>query len=88
MNKTMLSDEALDRVVGGDAEPMAMPTVGPRLDMPCNLTTSSENVQSAESTYRDADMAKEMTEYTKNNILLQTAAAMISEAEKVAKGIL
>ncbi|MGP1586180.1 MAG: flagellin N-terminal helical domain-containing protein, partial [Schwartzia sp. (in: firmicutes)] len=36
-----------------------------------NLTTASENVQSSESTIRDADMAKEMTEYTKNNVLLQ-----------------
>ena len=35
-----------------------------------NLTTASENVQASESTIRDADMAKEMTNYTKNNVLL------------------
>ncbi|MBO4780332.1 MAG: flagellin, partial [Selenomonadaceae bacterium] len=43
-----------------------------------NLTTSSENVQAAESTIRDADMAKEMTEYTKNNVLLQAAQSMLA----------
>ncbi|WP_037371857.1 flagellin, partial [Selenomonas sp. AE3005] len=43
-----------------------------------NLTTASENVQAAESTIRDADMAKEMTNYTKNNVLLQAAQSMLA----------
>ncbi|TYZ18865.1 flagellin, partial [Selenomonas ruminis] len=42
-----------------------------------NLTTASENVQSSESTIRDANMAKEMTEYTKNNVLMQAAQSML-----------
>lgn len=47
-----------------------------------NLTTASENVQGAESTIRDADMAKEMTEYTKNNVLMQAAQSMLSQANQ------
>ena len=47
-----------------------------------NLTTSAENVQNAESTIRDADMAKEMTEYTKNNVLLQAAQSMLAQANQ------
>jgi len=47
-----------------------------------NLTSSSENVQSAESTIRDANMAKEMTEYTKNNVLLQASQAMLAQANQ------
>ena len=45
-----------------------------------NLTVESYNLQSAESTYRDADMAKEMTELTKNNIMMQSATAMLAQA--------
>ena len=45
-----------------------------------NVTTQDENIQSAESTIRDADMAKEMTEYTKNNVLSQAAQSMLAQA--------
>jgi flagellin len=47
-----------------------------------NLTTVHENTTSAESTIRDADMAKEMTEYTKNNVLMQSAQSMLSQANQ------
>ena len=53
-----------------------------------NLTTMSENVQSAESTIRDADMAKEMTEYTKNNVLLQAAQSMLAQANQSSSAVL
>ena len=53
-----------------------------------NLTTSSENVQAAESTIRDADMAKEMTEYTKNNVLLQAAQSMLAQANQNSSAVL
>ena len=53
-----------------------------------NLTTSSENVQSSESTIRDADMAKEMTEYTKNNVLLQAAQSMLAQANQSSSSVL
>ncbi|MCQ2978580.1 MAG: flagellin Hag [Clostridia bacterium] len=45
-----------------------------------NLKTTAENMTSAESTIRDVDMAKEMMEYTKNNILQQAAQAMLVQA--------
>ena len=53
-----------------------------------NLTTSSENVQSSESTIRDADMAKEMTNYTKNNVLLQAAQSMLAQANQSSSSVL
>ena len=53
-----------------------------------NLTTASENVQSSESTIRDADMAKEMTEYTKNNVLLQAAQSMLAQANQNSSSVL
>jgi flagellin len=53
-----------------------------------NLTTASENVQASESTIRDADMAKEMTEYTKNNVLLQAAQSMLSQANQNSSAVL
>ena len=53
-----------------------------------NITTSTENVQNAESTIRDADMAKEMTNYTKDNILLQAAQAMLAQANQDASSVL
>ena len=53
-----------------------------------NLTTASTNVQSAESTIRDADMAKEMTEYTKNNVLMQAAQSMLAQANQSSSSVL
>ena len=53
-----------------------------------NLTTASENVTAAESVIRDADMAKEMTEYTKNNVLLQAAQSMLAQANQSSSNVL
>ena len=53
-----------------------------------NLTTASENVTSAESTIRDANIAKEMTEYTKNNILMQASQSMLAQANQSSSGVL
>ncbi len=53
-----------------------------------NLTTSSENVTAAESTIRDANMATEMTEYTKNNVLLQASQAMLAQANQSTSKVL
>ncbi|MEA4889107.1 MAG: flagellin [Clostridiaceae bacterium] len=53
-----------------------------------NLDTSAENLQSAESRVRDVDMAKEMMEYTKNNILSQAATAMLAQANQAPQGVL
>ena len=47
-----------------------------------NLNTSSENLTSAESRVRDVDMAKEMMNFSKNNILSQAAQAMLAQANQ------
>jgi flagellin len=53
-----------------------------------NLSTESENLTSAESQITDVDMAKEMTNYTKNNILVQSAESMLSQANQLPQGVL
>ncbi len=53
-----------------------------------NLTTASENTQSAESVIRDADMAKEMTAYTKNNVLVQASQSMLAQANQNSSSVL
>ncbi len=53
-----------------------------------NLGTSSENLQSAESRIRDVDMAKEMMQFSKNNILSQAAQAMLAQANQQPQGVL
>ena len=47
-----------------------------------NVTTLSENAQASESTIRDADMAKEMVDYTKYNLLLQSSQVMLAQANQ------
>ena len=53
-----------------------------------NLSVMQENIQDAESTIRDTDVADEMMEYTKNNILIQSAQAMLAQANQVPQGVL
>ncbi|OKP90586.1 flagellin [Paenibacillus sp. P3E] len=53
-----------------------------------NLGTASENLTAAESRVRDVDMAKEMMEQTKNNILAQAAQAMLAQANQQPQGVL
>ena len=53
-----------------------------------NLGTSAENLQAAESRIRDVDMAKEMMNFTKNNILNQAAQAMLSQANQQPQAVL
>jgi len=53
-----------------------------------NLVTASENVQDSESVIRDSDMAKEMTAYTKNNVLTQAAQAMLAQANQNSSAVL
>ena len=53
-----------------------------------NLSVMAENIQDAESTIRDTDVAEEMMSYTKNNILIQSAQAMLAQANAVPQGVL
>ena len=53
-----------------------------------NLSVMQENIQDAESSIRDTDIAEEMMSYTKNNILIQSAQAMLAQANQVPQGVL
>ncbi len=53
-----------------------------------NLSVMKENIQDAESTIRDTDIAEEMMAYTKNNILVQSAQAMLAQANQIPQGVL
>ena len=53
-----------------------------------NLSVMAENIQDAESTIRDTDVAEEMMSYVKNNILVQSAQAMLAQANQVPQGVL
>lgn len=53
-----------------------------------NLITAAENTTGAESTIRDANMAKSMVDFTKNNILVQAAQSMLAQANQTPQGVL
>ena len=53
-----------------------------------NLSVMNENITDAESGIRDTDVAEEMMSYTKNNILIQSAQAMLAQANSVPQGVL
>ncbi|WP_088041556.1 flagellin [Bacillus sp. EAC] len=53
-----------------------------------NLNNASENLTASESRIRDVDMAKEMMEFTKNNILTQASQAMLAQANQQPQGVL
>ena len=53
-----------------------------------NLSVMTENIQDAESTIRDTDVADEMMAYTKNNIMVQSAQALLAQGNQVPQGVL
>ena len=53
-----------------------------------NLDNVAENTTSAESRIRDTDMAEEMVEYSKNNILAQAGQSMLAQANQSTQGVL
>jgi flagellin len=53
-----------------------------------NADNTAENLQAAESRIRDVDMAKEMVQYSKNNILQQAAQSMLAQANQSTQGVL
>jgi flagellin len=60
-----------------------------RLDHTLNsLDATEQNITAAESQIRDVDMAKEMTQYSKNNILVQAAQSMLAQANSLPQGVL
>lgn len=79
-------DEAIEKV---SSERAKLGAVQNRLEHTINnLGTSAENLTAAESRIRDVDMAKEMMEFTKQNILTQAAQAMLAQANQQPQGVL
>ncbi|MDN5388946.1 MULTISPECIES: flagellin Hag [Bacillus] len=79
-------DEAINQVSSQRAK---LGAVQNRLEHTINnLGASSENLTAAESRIRDVDMAKEMSEFTKNNILSQASQAMLAQANQQPQNVL
>lgn len=79
-------DKSLERALGYQTKIGAILS---RLEYTAgNLTVASENTQSSESVIRDADMAKEMTAYTKHNVLMQSAQSMLAQANQNSSSVL
>ncbi len=78
-----------DAITTVSAERSKLGAVQNRLDHTINnLTATSENLSAAESRIRDVDMAKEMMNFTKNNILSQAGTAMLAQANQMPQGVL
>ena len=79
-------DDAINAVSG---QRSALGAIQNRLEHTINnLSVSEENLTAAESRIRDVDMAKEMMEFTKNNILTQAAQSMLAQANMQPQGVL
>ena len=79
-------DQALTRI---SVQRAALGAVQNRLEHTiANLDTSAENLQASESRIRDADMADEMVDYSKNNILQQAGTSMLSNANSSTQTVL
>ncbi|WHX30292.1 flagellin [Brevibacillus agri] len=85
-NAIEVLDKAINKV---SSERAKLGAVQNRLEHTINnLGTASENLTAAESRIRDVDMAKEMMEQTKNNILAQAAQAMLAQSNSQPQGVL
>lgn len=87
------ADSAIETIQGAiddvSAERSKLGAVQNRLDHTINnLGTSSENLTAAESRIRDTDMAEEMMDFTKDNILSQSSQAMLAQAQQNPQGVL
>ena len=87
-SETSLS--AVDKAIGlVSSQRATLGALQNRLDHSINsLATTTENLTAAESRIRDVDMAKEMMNFTKNNILTQAAQAMLAQANQLPQGVL
>jgi len=82
--------ESLDKAINSvSSERSKLGAIQNRLDHTINnLSASAENLQAAESRIRDVDMAKEMMNFTKNNILNQAAQAMMAQSNQQPQAVL
>ncbi|WP_339315618.1 flagellin Hag [Oceanobacillus sp. FSL W7-1304] len=85
-NQLAAIDAAINQV---STQRSSLGAVQNRLDHTINnLGASQENLTAAESRIRDVDMAKEMMEFTKNNILSQAAQSMLAQSQQMPQGVL
>ena len=82
-----LIDKAIDQVSSARAELGAFQRNTLESNL-ANLRIAAENLASAESTFRDADLALEMAEFSKQQILSQTGIAMMAQANQVPQAVL
>ena len=86
---TYAIDAIADAVAKVSSQRSALGAVQNRLEHTIdNLDNISENTSSAESRIRDTDMAKEMVNYSKNNILAQAGQSLLAQANQSNKGVL
>ena len=86
---TYAIDAIADAVSKVSSQRSALGAVQNRLEHTINnLDTTSENTSAAESRIRDTDMAKEMVNYSKNNILAQAGQSMPAQANQSNQGVL
>ena len=86
---TYAIDAIADAISTVSSQRSALGAVQNRLEHTINnLDTASENLQTAESRIRDTDMAEEMVNYSKNNILAQAGQSMLAQANQSNQGVL
>ena len=83
----ILIDDAIDQIssIRADLGAFQKNTLESNMS---NLRYATENLIAAESSIRDTDMAKEMSEFTKNQILLSSGTAMLGQANQIPKAVL
>ena len=84
---------AIDRIAGAisyvSAQRSSLGAVQNRLEHTiANLDNVAENTTAAESRIRDTDMAEEMVEFSKNNILMQAGQSVLAQANQSTQGVL
>lgn len=87
LDKVLIAiDDAIDKV---SVERSKLGAIQNRLEHTiANLSVTMENLAASESRIRDADMAQEMTEFTKNQILIQSATAMLAQSNMKPQAVL
>ncbi len=87
LDSMTLIDKAINDVISVRAELGAFQNSTLEINA-ANMRIAKENMVAAESTIRDTDMAAEMAEFTRNDLLMQSSAAMLAQANQIPKKVL
>ena len=86
---TYAIDAIADAITKVSSQRSALGAIQNRLEHSiANLDNVAENTTAAESRIRDTDMAEEMVEYSKNNILAQAGQSMLAQANQSTQGVM